>query len=268
MRSLLLRGQQFFHQTAGRVFDPDAQAYITAVETADGQALEFFVKVAINDFVVGCKADGIWDAIKASCIMAGARTLTGALVPLKGAAPTNFNFVDGNYNRKTGLKGDGTTKYLDSNRNNNDDPQNSKHLSAFYTQFHTRNAGRCPIGSGGSQGASQILVAESPTQRIFFRINYGTASTTHPYSGTDVGLVAVNRDNGSSITARVGGVDIPINDNSTTPTTQNVLVFARNPALPINYSDGRIAFYSIGENLNLALLDARVTALINEYGAI
>jgi hypothetical protein len=67
-------------------------------------------------FVNGCKADGIWNAIKASCILAGARTLNGALVPLVGTAPTNFNFVDWCYNRKTGLVGDGSTKYLDSNR--------------------------------------------------------------------------------------------------------------------------------------------------------
>jgi hypothetical protein len=77
-----------------RNFDTDAQAYITAVETADGAALEAGVKTAINNFVVGCKADGIWSAIKASCILAGARTLTGALIPLAGTAPTNFDFAE------------------------------------------------------------------------------------------------------------------------------------------------------------------------------
>jgi hypothetical protein len=96
--------------------DPDAAAYITAVETADGQALEEKTKIAIDNFVLGCKADGIWNAIKASCILAGARTRLGALTPLVGTAPTSFNFVDGDYNRKTGLVGDGSTKYLDSNR--------------------------------------------------------------------------------------------------------------------------------------------------------
>jgi len=69
-----------------------AGAYIAAVEAADGQALESGVKTAITNFVAGCRADGIWNAIKASCILAGARTLSGALVPLVGTAPTNFNF--------------------------------------------------------------------------------------------------------------------------------------------------------------------------------
>jgi hypothetical protein len=117
--------------------DADALAYITAVEAADGQSLESSVKIALNSFVKGCKSDGIWGAIKASCIMAGARTLSGALVPLKGASPTNFNFVSGDYNRKTGLKGNGITKYLDSNRNNNADPQNSRHVSIYASTIST-----------------------------------------------------------------------------------------------------------------------------------
>lgn len=52
--------------TVGVTYDVDAQAYITAVDAADGQALETGVRDAINAFVVGCKADGIWAAIKAS----------------------------------------------------------------------------------------------------------------------------------------------------------------------------------------------------------
>jgi hypothetical protein len=33
------------------------------------------------------------------------------------------------------------------------------------------------------------------------------------------------------------------------------------------YINSRLAFYSIGESLDLALLDARVTDLINAFGA-
>ena len=60
-------------------YDADASAYILAVEAADGQTLEPATRSAINKFVVGCKADGIWAAIKASCIMAGARTFSWRL---------------------------------------------------------------------------------------------------------------------------------------------------------------------------------------------
>jgi hypothetical protein len=127
-------------------YDPDAQAYITAVEAADTQSLEIGVKDAINAFVVGCKADGIWSAIKASCIMAGARTLAGALVPLVGTAPTNFGFVVGDYNRKTGLVGDGNTKNLDSNRLCSSDEQNNVH-GAVYVSTRDTAAGRYLSGT-------------------------------------------------------------------------------------------------------------------------
>ena len=43
-----------------RLFDPDARDYILRVEAADGERLESQVRGAINDFVLGCKADGIW----------------------------------------------------------------------------------------------------------------------------------------------------------------------------------------------------------------
>ena len=74
-------------------YDEDTINYINAVEDADNQVLEPATREAYHRFIVGCKDDGIWDAIKASCILAGARTLAGALTPLKGTAPTNNGFL-------------------------------------------------------------------------------------------------------------------------------------------------------------------------------
>jgi hypothetical protein len=37
---------------------------------------------------------------------------------------------------------------------------------------------------------------------------------------------------------------------------------------PTPISSARLAFYSIGESLNLTLLDARVTDLINAFAAV
>jgi hypothetical protein len=136
--------------------DADAVAYIAAVEAADGQVLETATRMAINSFVKGCKADGIWPAIKASCILAGARTLTGALVPLVGAAPTNVNFVSGDYNRKTGIVGDGSTKYLNLNRTPNDDPLNSVHISTYVNSVSSI-AERDYIGSNNT-AVSPIVI--------------------------------------------------------------------------------------------------------------
>jgi hypothetical protein len=243
--------------------DADAAAYITAVETADGQALEEKVKIAIDNFVLGCKADGIWSAIKASCILAGARTRLGALTPLAGTAPTSFNFVDGDYNRKTGLVGNGSTKYLDSNRNNNTDPQNSRHLSVYRTTAETREASKIAIGNGTTEaGASQLLT--NPDNTVF------RLSRTSGYTLTETrvltGLFAASRVSVVEVIGRYGNVSTTGSDTSSSPSSGNILVFARNAAGPSLHSNARLAFYSIGESLDLAKLDARVTDLINAFG--
>jgi hypothetical protein len=243
--------------------DADAATYITAVETADTEPLEEKTKIAIDNFVLGCKADGIWSAIKASCILAGARTLAGALVPLTGTAPTNFNFVSGDYNRKTGLVGNGSTKYLNSNRNNNADPQNNKHMSLY---------GSFSVASGIEQ---QVMgVAFTNTGWTAFNLDNRATSGFQPWinglnypSGmvplSQSGFFGGTRSGSTIINSRVGSADYSRTVNSDSPASGLITVFGGGSAA----SNGRIAFYSIGESLNLALLDARVTDLINAIGA-
>jgi hypothetical protein len=237
--------------------DADADAYIAAVEAADGQALEPGVKFAIKNFVLCCKQDGIWDAIKASCILSGARTLAGALVPLVGTAPTSFNFVDANYNRKTGLVG-GSTKYLNSNRNNNADPQNSKHVSVYINTVGS--LGFIGSGAGGTAGITQLY---SGGPSYLARNNQTSSANTIGAAAT--GLFGTSRNSGTSYAARLGGVQTTVNVISDTPNNTNFFVFNL-PTLSY-FTSARLAFYSIGESLDLALLDARVTDLINAFAA-
>ncbi len=245
---------------AGNNFDVDALAYIAAVEVADGQSLESATRLAINAFVKGCKTDGIWNAIKASCILAGARTLSGALVPLRGIAPTNFNFVSGDYNRKTGLVGNGTTKYLDSNRNVNVEPQNNFSISVFPTTLGVSVSAY--IGAGGaSTGSSQIN--ESVTNATFYN-RKGSAGIKQTFANFLVGSTRNNLNNFSGIT---GGTTSTFAINSETPYNANALVFARNAPTVGLYSQARISFYHIGESLDLALLDSRVSTLMTDLTA-
>jgi hypothetical protein len=246
--------------------DADVQAYLTAVEAADGQALEYPTAVAINDFVLGCKADGIWNAIKASCILAGARTLTGALVPLAGTAPTNFNFVSGDYNRKTGLVGDGSSKYLNANRNNNADPQNNKHAAVYIAIAGSPSAEEAVLGGGVGSGFVPTQLVNFATERNV-RIN-DTSPSVAPRN-TATGLWAISRPGASSVIERFGSANYSTSPSSLAPTADSLLIFARSIMAPgiISFYSGRLAFYSIGESLNLVLLDVRVTTLINAFAA-
>jgi hypothetical protein len=241
--------------------DPDAAAYITAVETADDQALEEKTKIAIDNFVLGCKADGIWSAIKASCILAGARTLAGALVPLVGAAPTNVDglFVSGDYNRKTGLVGNGSTKYLDSNRNNNADPQDSRSLSIWLSS-HASLSGRGYLGTSFSSGAAFIINSGFAGQ-IGFRLN--SSSGINNAAVYNTGFIGIARSASTDVMLRGNSRSVSVSNTSTTPLNATNTLFLASGG----YSDARLAFYSIGESLDLALLDARVTDLINAFAA-
>jgi hypothetical protein len=244
----------------GLISDADATAYLAAVQAVDGQLLEPATRQAINTFVVGCKSDGIWTAIKASCILAGARTLAGALVPLVGAAPTPFAFLEADYNRKTGLVGNGSSKYLNSNRNNNADPQNNRHAVAYANP--PDNSGKYLIGArapGTDVGSTQV------------RQSSFSACLSNVDSGDIIGaempinifsLKGVSRSSLSSYIARVNNNNYAITRTSTTAANQLLYIFNRTDLAASTFSNARIAFYSIGESLDLALLDARVTALI------
>jgi hypothetical protein len=242
--------------------DADAQAYLTAVETADNQALEYPVAVAIDEFVRGCKADGIWSAIKASCILSGARTLAGALVPLAGTAPTNVGpFVSGDYNRKTGLAGDGSTKYLNSNRADNADLQNNRHIAAVSTT--ALQSGKEIYGARG--GATSAYYA-APVIYLYDR----TVTATATNNGI-AGFYGSSRTTSTSAIGRTPSLSLTLPTSiSAAPTSETILIFAgrdssSNPRL---FSNTRLAFYSIGESLDLALLDNRVSTLIAQFGAV
>lgn len=246
-------------------YDLDAARYIWRVEAADGAPLELDVRVAINNFVLGCKTDGIWNAIKACCILAGARTLAGALVPLVGTAPDNVGpFVSDDYIRKTGLKGNGTTKYLDSKRNNNAEPQNNRHLTVFVSEFGSQdNDPLCQTGPGGTPG--RTIIQRSTTSQ---NMTIAAASTTNSSGSngyTGAGFQGVARQASASFLYRKSAATTSISNNSTTPFSGNYTFFFA-PSGP-TYGNSRIAFYSIGEFLNLAFLDARVTALINAFAS-
>jgi hypothetical protein len=242
-------------------FDTDAKTYIASVETADVQELELGVKTAINDFIVGAKADGIWDAIKSSAILAGARTLNGALVPLKGTAPTNFNFVTGDYNRKTGLVGDGSTKYLNSNRAGNAEPVGSHHLTAYVSTHSISN--RNYIGDrqiDASTGLSFISYAASTTS---YTANSRAGGDITTNVGGVAGFVGMSRSTSSVVAFRAASATTLYSRSASVASTNTTKVFASGNLG--SYATCRLSFYSIGESLDLALLDTRVTQLITDY---
>ena len=250
--------------------DADARAYVIAVNTADGQPLEPLVVQAIDAFVIGCKSDGIWSAIKASCLLMGARTLSGALTPLVGSAPTNTNFVSGDYNRKTGLKGNATNKHIDTGRAGNADGQDSKHAAVYATEATSSTGAlvfRVYYGNAPAGGNDHVLERPSSSNSTLTSRFHSSANDSLAGAGAATGFLGSSRSSSSSYVMRVSGSNTTITRTSGTPNANNYHIFTNNLTSSTLYADARIAFYSIGSSLDLALLDTRITTLYNAIGA-
>jgi hypothetical protein len=115
--------------------------------------------------------------------------------------------------------------------------------------------------TGTAGGESRFSSATDNNEKIGLRLNsaFGAASSI----SNAIGFIAVQRSNSTQYTGRGGGVTTePVTLASTTPANGSLLVFDG-----IGKANARLAFYSIGESLNLALLDARVADLITAIGA-
>ena len=252
------------------IYDADALTYINAVQAADGQSLENGVKVAINDFVIGCKADGIWDAIVASCIMAGARTVSGALTPLRGNAPTNNNFVSGDYSRTLGLIGDASTKFISTSYNNTDAsfPQDNTHISCYVTQAPTISATLSRMFIGQIVGILGRLWMQSNTSGNLNVKNRSSATggVTITGEGVTTGFKGHSRNSSTNTVIRSSQTNTINSAASTSLSSGAIAVF--NNGASAQYSDARMSFYSLGTNIDLALLDTRVTTLMNTLASV
>jgi hypothetical protein len=254
--------------TVETVIDSDAAAYIAAVEAADGSSIESSYKTAINNFVVGCKVTGIWSAIKSCCILAGARTYLGALVPFKGTAPTaSANLLNPSlYSRSLGFQGGSTgqARWIDTNRLNNADPKDDCHAAIYSSSI---DAG-IPLGSNNMLAGEITIRPYNPTSSVM------KAHDNAPIiaAATSAGFSGVSRNVSNLmkyIHPNVGltSVSVVASDPNTTP--NNIHVFRRNSLTnQFSYYGGRISFYSIGTNLDLTLLKARVDTLMAAFATL
>ena len=257
----LSRLSRYFDSTYSMT-DSDAIAYVSGVSSLNGVAsMGYTYRKGINDFVSGCKTDGIWTAIKSCCVLCGSNNLAGALYPLVGTAPNNAGFIDSrHYNRNNGLSNAGRLYYLDSNRNNNADPQDDQHMCVYVitpdsasTEYHYMGAG------AGFTGATTISTDYRRRNRNFTTANNGGASVRYSLNG-------MSRSNGSSFDFRYNGATLSSAMASQTPYNGNVIIF--HYAYNTGGTDATLAFYSIGTSLNLSVLESRVDVLIKQLCSV
>lgn len=258
-------------KSQGLILAPEAVSWAAAVVAA-GSSVPASVVFAVSEFVKECQADaspnaGVnnWTAMKSVQLLAGPATFAGISAPLKGVAPTFFNFVGGDYNPATGLLGDGSTKYINTGRNNNADPQNNSGAWCWVTAVNDTSAIRYYIGSIPTAGGLTRILTNQTTGDIFTRVN-DTSSNELAGSGGATGFLGVSRAVSGSYTRRVGGSNSTVTQASSTAGAGNLVIFG-NGTLSSNFGNGRIAAYGIGEAVDLTALDARLTTLMAAIAA-
>jgi hypothetical protein len=142
--------------------------------------------------------------------------------------------------------------------------QNSVHQAIYLSSAATTVAGNFETHlaqwpTSGTDGRTQIT---TNTTQTFTRSREITGNTV---SNVGLGLTGTDRSAAGEYRRRILGVNATISATSTGVPSTTAYVFA-NPGLA-QYSNARLAFYSIGESLDLAALDLRVTALIDDIGA-
>lgn len=261
-------GRGGFAGAIGSVYewDADAATYLAAGEALDGQSLEPAVARAMNEWLfIAPKntpapiAATNWDAELAgiSINMSGWRTLAAALLPLHPSmpVPTNVNFVQGDYSRTGGLKGDGVGKRISSNVDQVSLPALNRHLAVFQTEQRSASGAKSWMGTG--TGRADQLTSETTTV-VYLRASSLTGST-NSVIGNGNGLIAASREGNNILKKFYGSSGLPTETTvaSSDETSYNISIFARGEQ---NFFDGRLSFASTGLSVDLTSMYSHLTS--------
>ncbi len=251
---------------AAGVSDPDAAAWIALVEAADGSPMAAANKTAVNDLVIGMKADaspngGVsnWQATTFMCLLAGPSTLAGALIPLRGVAPTGINLVGADQTRLAGIAGDGASKLINSNRAGNADAQDNSSAWCWVSTFGSDiGANRAQFGNTAS-GVGGVILMLSVNGVAAGRMKT-TADSSITASGVPAaGIWGMSRNSPSSFDYIIGaGTVQSIATVSTGNSTNNVHFLGRGGGTV--YTLSRLGVIGLGAAVNLTTMKSRMAA--------
>ena len=275
--TLTLNNVNFTYITGLTLSDTDVINYISGIEIADGQPLELSVKSAINNFILGLKNDGIWDSIKASCLMAGPRTINGAMRPLAGSNPivigNTFSQPSTYYNRNSGILGDGNS-LINTMRDGNADSAIDHHNMVYVTSQTTSFGFQTLIGqSGAGYGINDLkmytILNYGPGIPDYYSVRVNNRSSSFvntTFNPPITGLLGVQRSSNQSFELWNNTTSKVLSSTVTSPlpTNSNLSIMGKNlggGSITEGFL-GRVGFYSIGSYIqNPILLQNR----LNQY---
>jgi lysophospholipase L1-like esterase len=263
---------------SGSSTDPDALAWKRNINAA-GSTVSATTLAAVSTFVKGCKADNIWSKMLDVGVFAGA-DLTAALVKLKSLSGTSYTnsgpFVSGDYSETTGLKGNGSSKYLRTGVV----PStmltlNSTHLAIYDRFVMTTAVGAGGIGAIGARNPSaDVLRLYHPySDRVYYSDAYN-ASTARVSSAVaafgPIGFVLASRNGAASnkVYVNAGQIATGTTAAGSLPTVEIYIGAYNNQGSFAEPGSRPFSFASIGEGLSAGEVTSLNTRVHNLQRAL
>ena len=261
----------------GPTEDADAAVWLNAIEAADGAPLNPAIRAARNTFVLGLKANGMFDKFTSLVVMNGATTLAGMTVPLVGPTPTLVGaFSLANYNPETGYKPAVSVlpdrEYIRTGVFTADDPQTDCHMAVYNEDVGTGPfVGPSPIGSGGTTGGQRALHFSGVAGRCAVKPDFNNIDwiqETGPGASVPAAFFGYARNNNLDFKGIQRGELATVTRGIQAQTSNEHLVFNRNTSGVLNGLStedsfkGRLSYYSTGKYLDLVVLGTLVDQLI------
>jgi hypothetical protein len=244
---------QAFQTTLGRsigtqtVSDADAQAFVTNAGIVDQVEAN-----AINNLVIGLKADSLWTKMKAVYPFVGSSSSSTSYnlkntaqyqITWNGGWTWNANGVTGN-----GVNGWGNTGLV---------PNSALTLNSTHQSLYIRNTGNLGVddfgsATNGTTSLMRMIVKNSGTNDHFID-HYAVAQRITGTVADSTGFFVVSRENSTSLKSKRNDVSLGTNTNSNTgtlPTHALYLGALNNIGTAVNYTARNYAFASAGDGLS------------------
>lgn len=242
-------------------YSEEAKDYFARLVAA-GSDMTVANKAAWNEFIVGCKVDGTWAKMSEAYGLAGPNDLVGTSVKVKyvtTSTTTWINFVSGDYNRVTGLKGDGSGK---SGQMNFDA---SLHLST--ANIHLASEGS-DIPTSGPAENNFIGCALTPgilRNGASTNIEYYYGAVRCSFPAVSSGFIVGVGESASVSRLYLDGILQASGANASGAAGTNTRMFGRGNFTVIGHSPARLRFGSVGTGLtgtDVANLNTRLATLM------
>ena len=248
-------------------FSPEATNYFSRLDAA-GDTTYVDYKQPLANYIDSLVSLGgaYWDTMESSTSFVGVG-IQGVTVPLRNGmtVPTNNNFVADDLNQLTGLKSNGSTKYIDTGLVGTDLTLNDASWSCNITVAGSYIGVDYPMGSGVNEsGAMNFLSVNG----VNMESRMQAQARSIIYTGSvlnKTGFLGVSRSSSAAFDWQfdsVGGTNA-VASNSTAPTSAFSVFGASN----FVSNDNRLATYHVGPALNLATLEGLQETLLSEVAA-